>query len=59
DIDFARAAVVPLTSVRQPSELLGDTAMRLLAAEVAAGEDFVTEQVVFQPELVIRQSTTG
>ena len=58
DIDFARAAVVPLSSVRQPSELLGRTAMELLVRE--SDEDgFASEQVVFQPELVVRQSTSG
>lgn len=59
DIAYASAAVVPLTSVRQPSALIGYTAVDLLIKEVAAGEDFVHEQVVFQPELVIRESTVG
>jgi LacI family transcriptional regulator len=58
DIDFARAAVVPLSSVRQPSELLGRTAMELLLGEAdARDEDFRPGQVVFQPELVVRRST--
>lgn len=35
DIDFAAAAAVPLTSVRQPRSQLGDTATRLLIEEVA------------------------
>jgi LacI family transcriptional regulator len=60
DIDFASAAVVALTSVRQPSNLIGRTAVDLMLAEVAAreaGEEPVHEQVVFQPELVVRDSS--
>lgn len=57
DIDFAAAAVVPLSSVRQPSALLGRTAMELLIRETDAGDDFEPEQIVFQPELVVRDSS--
>ncbi|MBF4570654.1 LacI family DNA-binding transcriptional regulator [Plantibacter sp. VKM Ac-2880] len=59
DIDFASAAVVPLSSIRQPSALMGHTAVELLLREAAAGVGGVPEQVVFQPELVVRQSTVG
>jgi len=59
DIAFASAAVVPLSSIRQPSALIGSTAVELLLREADAGEDFVPEQVVFQPELVVRTSTVG
>jgi LacI family transcriptional regulator len=61
DIAFASAAVVPLSSIRQPSELIGHTAVDLLLREAAAGVDgeYEHEQVVFQPELVIRASTGG
>jgi LacI family transcriptional regulator len=56
DIDFASAAVVPLSSVRQPSQLMGETALRILLAEIAdPGSD--AQQVVFEPELVVRAST--
>jgi LacI family transcriptional regulator len=56
DIDFASAAVVPLSSVRQPSQLIGETALRILLEE-AADPDLAPQQVVFQPELVVRAST--
>ncbi|GAB3615823.1 LacI family DNA-binding transcriptional regulator [Okibacterium endophyticum] len=59
DIDFASAAVVPLSSIRQPSELIGNTAVDLLLREAEGGPDFVHEHVVFQPELVVRESTAG
>jgi LacI family transcriptional regulator len=59
DIAFAAAAVVPLSSIRQPSVLIGYTAVDLLLREAEGGEGFEHEQIVFQPELVIRESTSG
>lgn len=56
DIDFARAAVVPLSSVRQPSALIGRTAMEILLAEVEH-PTHERRTVVFQPELIVREST--
>jgi Transcriptional regulators len=58
DIDFASAAVVPLTSVRQPRHEIGATALRILREE-AAEPDLPPRRIVFQPELVVRASTTG
>ncbi|WP_219466587.1 substrate-binding domain-containing protein, partial [Nonomuraea rhizosphaerae] len=57
DIDFAGAAAVPLSSVRQPREVLGRTAIDLLLEEVAAPELHRHRQVIFQPDLVVRQSS--
>ncbi len=57
DIDFAAAAAVPLTSVRQPREDLGRAAADLLIEEVAAAGSHRHRQVVFEPDLVIREST--
>ncbi len=54
DIDFASATVVPLTSIRQPSRLIGSRAVELL---VEAPE--TPEHVVYQPELVVRESTVA
>lgn len=59
DIAFASAAVVPLSSIRQPSVLIGYTAVDLLLREAQAGTGFAHEQIVFQPELVVRESTAG
>jgi LacI family transcriptional regulator len=56
DIPFAAAAAVPLTSVRQPSALIGGTAMRILLDE-ADDPERPTRQTVFAPELVARAST--
>lgn len=56
DIDFASAAVVPLSSVRQPSELMGETALRILLDQIAE-PDSDARHVAFEPELVVRAST--
>jgi LacI family transcriptional regulator len=58
DIDFAAAAAVPLTSIRQPSEQLGRTAAELLLEEVQDGDGHRHRQVVFDPELVVRESSS-
>ena len=57
DIDFAAAAAVPLSSVRQPRQLLGRTAAQLLLEEALGEEAHQHRQVVFEPELVIRRSS--
>jgi LacI family transcriptional regulator len=58
DIDFAAAAAVPLTSVRQPRQELGRTAARLVLDE-ATNPAHVHERATFIPELVARASTAG
>jgi LacI family transcriptional regulator len=57
DIDFAAAAAVPLTSVRQPRQQLGRTAARMLIEESTADESHQHQQVIFEPQLIVRQST--
>jgi LacI family transcriptional regulator len=57
DIDFAAAAAVPLTSVRQPRQLLGRTAVELLLEETESGEGHRHRQVEFKPELIVRESS--
>ena len=56
DIDFASAAVVPLTSIRRPGAIIGQTAVEILLEE-AADPALAFRKVVFQPELVVREST--
>ncbi len=58
DIDFASAAVVPLSSVRQPSQEIGSSALRILLEE-ADDADLPPRRIVFTPELIARASTTG
>lgn len=57
DIQFAGASVVPLTSIRQPSHLIGETAVQILLEE-ADDPDLEPRRVLYQPELVVRASTT-
>lgn len=59
DIDFAAAAAVPLSSVRQPREDLGRAAMELLLDEVNHPDRHRHRQVVFEPELVVRESSAA
>lgn len=56
DIDFAAAAVVPLTSIRQPRQELGRRAAELLLSE-SADPEHEHQQVVFEPELIARTSS--
>ncbi|MFD8068696.1 substrate-binding domain-containing protein, partial [Streptomyces parvulus] len=60
DIEFAAAAAVPLTSVRQPAVTMGAMAAELLLEETElAGTDRTHphRRVVLQPELVVRRSS--
>lgn len=59
DIAFAQATVVPLSSIRQPSGLIGRTGLELLLAEAADGPPAEPQHVVYQPELVVRASTSA
>lgn len=58
DIEFARSAVVPLSSIRQPARLIGQTSIDLLLLELqqpGTGH----RHIWFEPELVSRESTLG
>lgn len=57
DIDFASAALVSLSSVRQPSAEIGRTAVELLLRQVESGGEFTREHILFDPELIVRDST--
>jgi LacI family transcriptional regulator, galactose operon repressor len=56
DIEFAAAAAVPLSSVRQPRHRLGRRAAELLYDETH-NPDHAHEQILYTPELVVRAST--
>ncbi|SKB64424.1 transcriptional regulator, LacI family [Arthrobacter sp. 49Tsu3.1M3] len=57
DIDFASQSSIPLTSISQPRQLIGERAAELLFDEINDQPGHVHSQVVFTPELVARQST--
>jgi len=58
DIDFASAAIVPLSSVNQNAKLLGAKAVELLFDEIENPEGHQHQALVFQPELVVRASSS-
>jgi LacI family transcriptional regulator len=57
DIEYAGAAAVPLSSVAQPRVLLGRPAAELLTGEINDGVRHRHRQVLFEPELVVRESS--
>ena len=60
DIEFASAAAVPLSSVRQPRSELGRRGAELLYEELGAlesGRPVEHKHIRFQPELIIRLSS--
>ena len=57
DIEFAAAAIVPLSSIRQPREAFATAAMNLLVSEESSLETGEHSQIVLQPQLVVRASS--
>lgn len=57
DIEFAADAAVPLSSVRQPTLHIGRTAAQLLVEECDHPDSHAHQQIMFRPELVVREST--
>ncbi|BBX32232.1 LacI family transcriptional regulator [Mycolicibacterium mageritense DSM 44476 = CIP 104973] len=57
DIEFARSGVVPLTSVAQPTADIGATAVDLLIEAADGSAARMPKHVLFQPELIVREST--
>lgn len=56
DIDFAPYLVVPLTLVRQPKEMMGEIAVKLLIEDIKLKGRKEKKKIVLNPELVIRKS---
>ncbi|MGW8565819.1 LacI family DNA-binding transcriptional regulator [Isoptericola sp. NPDC055881] len=56
DIPFATTGAVPLTTVRQPAGAIGTTAAEILLREIDH-PGTAREEVLFDPELVVRQSS--
>jgi DNA-binding LacI/PurR family transcriptional regulator len=55
DIDLAEHLSVPLTTMRQPKELIGRTGVELLIRQIRAA-DWQPQQIILPSILVIRQS---
>ncbi len=58
DVPMASMLPVPLSSVRQPTRMLGTTATKLLIEE-CADDDHEHQHVAFRPSLTARTSTLG
>ncbi|GAA4514187.1 LacI family DNA-binding transcriptional regulator [Actinoallomurus oryzae] len=57
DIEFSAAGTVPLSSIRQPTYQLGKIATELLLDECDDPDGHAHQQIMFQPELVVRESS--
>jgi DNA-binding LacI/PurR family transcriptional regulator len=56
DSQFMNCTDPPLTTVRQPIVAMGNAAVALLVNQVS-GSEVPTEEMLFEPELVVRGST--
>lgn len=56
DSAFMNCTEPPLTTVRQPIEAMGRAAVELLSAQIGGGS-VTAEELLFEPELVVRGST--
>ena len=56
DSAFMNCADPPLSTVRQPIEAMGRAAVQLLTAQIA-GKKVAADELLFEPELVVRGST--
>jgi LacI family transcriptional regulator len=59
DIEMAAWTDPPLTTIRQPTDALGQWAVDRLARVLADGRSTAVERVVLSPELVVRGSTAA
>ncbi len=57
DVEFASVLATPLTSVRQPKYELGRTAAELLLDEADNPTTHQHQHIVYQPELIVRESS--
>ncbi|MEO5873440.1 MAG: substrate-binding domain-containing protein [Streptosporangiaceae bacterium] len=58
DIEYTLASAIPLSSIRQPTYQLGRIAADLLLDECDHPGTHAHQQIMFQPELIIRESTS-
>ena len=56
DIDYAPFLLAPLTSVRQPRELMGKAAVKLLIDDIKSKGTSNKKRIVLDPKLVLRKS---
>ena len=56
DLALATESMVPLTSVRQPKDVLGRSAVDLLLAEIESAGSLAHEARLLEPSLIVRGS---
>lgn len=56
DIDYAPYLMAPLTSVRQPRDLMGQIAVKLLIDDIESRGTSKKEKLVLDPKLILRKS---
>lgn len=59
DIELAEQNALPLSTIRQHKHRMGFAAAQLIIDEAENGESHNHQQIVFQPELVVRASTAA
>ena len=57
DVEFASVLSTPLTSIRQPKYELGRAAAELLLDEANNPASHQHQHIVYQPELIVRESS--
>jgi len=56
DIDFAPFLKAPLTAVKQPKELMGQVAVKILISDIKNKCKTKKQKIILKPELIIRKS---
>jgi LacI family transcriptional regulator len=59
DLEWARASMVPLSSVHQKRHELGQLAVQMLVDEITNPDEHVHRHVILQPELAVRASSAA
>jgi DNA-binding LacI/PurR family transcriptional regulator len=59
DISSAMYHTPSLTTIRQPLRRMGETAAQLLLKRIQSPREAYPESIVFEPELMVRESTSG
>ncbi len=57
DTIWAKHINPPLTTIRQPSYDIGKESAKLLINEIKSKESPTIKDIIFQPELVVRESS--
>jgi LacI family transcriptional regulator len=57
DIEIAEYMYPSLTTVRQPTYQIGQTATRILLDKLESNEELELQQVILKPELIVRDTT--